>query len=72
MLEKFLQIRIFKNFLTPLLEETELFKRSVGDETDVVNKEMYTFLDKGNRSVTLRPTYSWILRAYLNGRFKYI
>ena len=40
---------------TPVFEHTELFARGVGDTTDIVNKEMYTFLDKGNRSVTLKP-----------------
>lgn len=40
---------------TPVFEHTELFQRGVGDTTDVVEKEMYTFLDKGDRSVTLRP-----------------
>ena len=40
---------------TPTFEHTELFLRGVGDTTDVVNKEMYTFTDKGDRSITLRP-----------------
>lgn len=40
---------------TPVFEHTELFLRSIGDETDVVSKEMYTFLDKGERSITLKP-----------------
>lgn len=40
---------------TPVFEATELFERGVGDTTDVVQKEMYTFLDKGNRSITLKP-----------------
>ncbi len=40
---------------TPVIEHTELFLRSVGDTTDVVQKEMYTFLDKGERSITLKP-----------------
>lgn len=45
----------FKLIRTPVLEHTELFERSVGDTSDVVEKEMYTFKDKGDRSVTLRP-----------------
>lgn len=45
----------FSEIRTPVFEHTELFQRSVGETTDVVQKEMYTFLDKGNRSVTLRP-----------------
>ena len=40
---------------TPVFEHTELFQRGVGDTTDVVEKEMYTFTDKGDRSITLRP-----------------
>lgn len=45
----------FREIRTPVFEYTELFSRGVGDTSDIVNKEMYTFLDKGNRSVTLRP-----------------
>lgn len=45
----------FTESRTPVFEHTELFTRSVGDTTDVVQKEMYTFTDKGDRSVTLRP-----------------
>jgi histidyl-tRNA synthetase len=41
--------------LTPLFESTELFSRGIGEDTDVVEKQMYTFTDKGGRSVTLRP-----------------
>mgnify|MGYP001444535611 CR=1 FL=1 len=40
---------------TPLLELTELFSRGIGDATDVVSKEMYSFIDRGERSCTLRP-----------------
>lgn len=45
----------FKEIRTPVFEKTELFQRGVGDTTDVVQKEMYTFEDKGGRSITLRP-----------------
>lgn len=56
----------FKLVRTPVLECTELFDRSVGDSSDVVEKEMYTFEDKGGRSVTLRPEgTSPVLRAVL-------
>jgi histidyl-tRNA synthetase len=44
-----------KEIRTPTFEATELFVRGVGDTTDIVNKEMYTFLDKGGRSITLKP-----------------
>lgn len=56
----------FKEIRTPVFEHTELFQRGVGDTTDIVNKEMYTFLDKGNRSVTLRPEgTAGVARAFL-------
>ena len=45
----------FQEIRTPLLEVTELFSRSIGEATDVVSKEMYTFSDRGDRSCTLRP-----------------
>ena len=45
----------YKEIRTPMFEQTELFQRLVGETTDVVQKEMYTFTDKGNRSMTLRP-----------------
>lgn len=45
----------FKEIRTPVFEHTELFNRSVGETTDVVQKEMYTFKDNGDRSITLRP-----------------
>ena len=45
----------FKEVRTPIFEHTELFQRGVGDTTDIVQKEMYTFKDFGNRSITLRP-----------------
>jgi len=51
---------------TPVFEETDLFVRSVGEETDIVSKEMYTFTDRGGRSVTLRPEGTApVVRAYL-------
>ncbi len=49
------QVYGFKEIRTPVFEHTELFNRSVGDTTDVVQKEMYTFTTKGGESVTLRP-----------------
>lgn len=45
----------FSEIRTPTFEYTELFLRGVGDTTDIVNKEMYTFIDKGGRSITLKP-----------------
>ncbi|MFM2153111.1 MAG: hypothetical protein RL199_1546, partial [Pseudomonadota bacterium] len=45
----------FEEVRTPLLENTALFVRGIGEETDVVGKEMYTFEDRGGESLTLRP-----------------
>lgn len=51
---------------TPVLESTELFVRSVGEGTDIVHKEMYTFTDRGDRSVTMRPeNTAGVARAYV-------
>lgn len=56
----------YKEIRTPIIEATELFQRGIGDTTDVVTKEMYTFKDRGNRSVTLRPeNTASAVRAYL-------
>lgn len=56
----------YKEICTPVFEYTELFARGVGDTTDVVQKEMYTFSDKGDRSITLRPEgTAGAARAYL-------
>lgn len=52
---KVAKIYNLKEIRTPVFEHTELFQRGVGETTDVVNKEMYTFFDKGGRSVTLKP-----------------
>ena len=61
----------FYEMRTPVFEHTELFQRSVGETTDVVQKEMYTFEDKGGRSITLRPEgTAGAARAFLeNGLF---
>ena len=45
----------YREIRTPVFEHTELFLRGVGDTTDIVQKEMYTFKDKGDRSITLKP-----------------
>ncbi|MBO8167061.1 MAG: histidine--tRNA ligase [Kosmotoga sp.] len=60
----------FQEVRTPIFEATELFKRSVGESTDVVQKEMYTFEDKGGRSITLRPEgTASIARAFVENGF---
>jgi histidyl-tRNA synthetase len=56
----------FVEVRTPIFEATELFNRSVGNETDIVQKEMYTFEDKGGRSITLRPEGTApVMRAFI-------
>lgn len=51
----FLEAYGFREIRTPILESTELFSRSIGEASDIVHKEMYTFQDRGGRSLTLRP-----------------
>lgn len=59
----------YKEIRTPIFEHTELFKRGIGEGTDVVDKEMYTFMDKGDRSITLRPeNTAAVVRAYLQNK----
>ncbi len=59
----------FKEIRTPIFEDTDLFERGVGDTTDIVNKEMYTFI-KSDRSLTLRPeNTAGVVRAYLEHNF---
>lgn len=54
---------------TPIFEHTELFQRGVGETTDIVEKEMYTFLDKGDRSLTLRPEgTAAVVRSYVENK----
>ena len=54
---------------TPILEETQLFARGVGEETDIVTKEMYTFVDRDETSLTLRPeNTASVIRAYIEHR----
>ena len=54
----------------PIIEETSLFTRSIGQQTDIVAKEMYTFIDKGLRSISLRPEATAIVvRAYLEHNY---
>jgi histidyl-tRNA synthetase len=56
----------YQEIRTPIFEETELFQRGIGEATDIVEKEMYTFIDRGGRSLTLRPEGTApVVRAYL-------
>ncbi|MDR7417562.1 MAG: histidine--tRNA ligase [Armatimonadota bacterium] len=72
----------FREIRTPVVEHTEVFRRTVGEATDMVEKEMYTFADRGGRSLSLRPEGTApVMRAYLEhglrhqpqpGKFYYI
>src|SRR5699024_4348383 len=59
----------YKEIRTPLFEHTEVFQRGVGDSTDIVQKEMYTFKDRGGRSITLRPEgTAAVARAFVQNK----
>ncbi|UJS27015.1 histidine--tRNA ligase [Macrococcoides canis] len=59
----------YKEIRTPMFESTDLFARGVGDSTDIVQKEMYTFKDKGDRSLTLRPEgTAAVVRSYIENK----
>ena len=66
----FANIYDFSEIITPIFELTELFKKPLGEQSDVVLKEMYTFVDRNNSSLTLRPEYTTpILRAAISNNF---
>ncbi|HHX79191.1 MAG TPA: histidine--tRNA ligase [Acholeplasmataceae bacterium] len=59
----------FEEIILPIIENTNVFTRSSGEESDIVTKEMYTFLDRGNRSITLRPEgTAGVVRSYLENK----
>ena len=59
----------YQEIRTPILEETQLFARGVGEDTDIVTKEMYTFEDRDGSSLTLRPeNTASVIRAYIEHR----
>ncbi|MBN2345447.1 MAG: histidine--tRNA ligase [Candidatus Aminicenantes bacterium] len=61
---------LFQEIRTPIFEHSELFRRGIGDETEVVQKEMYTFRDKSDRSLTLRPeNTASVVRAAIESNF---
>ncbi|MBP2642306.1 MAG: Histidyl-tRNA synthetase [Firmicutes bacterium] len=65
-LRKLCRTFAYKEIRTPIFEHTELFLRGIGETTDIVSKEMYTFTDRGGRSITLRPeNTAAVVRAYL-------
>ncbi len=66
MARRVFELNGFAEIRVPVLEKTELFSRSIGDATDIVEKEMYTFTDKGENSVTLRPEgTAGVMRAFI-------
>ncbi|MGY3480756.1 MULTISPECIES: histidine--tRNA ligase [Staphylococcus] len=70
-LDELMEIYNYEEIRTPIFESTELFARGVGDSTDVVQKEMYTFKDKGDRSITLRPEgTAAVVRSYIENKMQ--
>jgi len=70
LVNKFAQIYDFNEIITPIFESTELFKKPLGENSDVVLKEMYTFSDRNNSSLTLRPEYTTpMIRAAISNNF---
>ena len=66
-LKQVIKLAAYREIRVPIFEHTELFKRGVGETTDIVNKEMYTFTDKSDRSMTLRPEgTAGVVRAFLS------
>jgi histidyl-tRNA synthetase len=69
--ERVRRLHGFQRVDTPVIESTSVFSRALGETTDVVSKEMYTFEDKGQRSITMRPEFTaGICRAYLTEGWK--
>lgn len=70
-LDELMELYNYKEIRTPIFESTELFARGVGDSTDVVQKEMYIFKDKGDRSLTLRPEgTAAVVRSYIEHKMQ--
>ena len=69
MVHELCRLYAYQEIRTPIFEHTELFLRGIGETTDVVSKEMYTFVDKGNRSITLRPeNTAAVVRSFLENK----
>ncbi len=63
----------YKEIITPIIEYTELFQRSIGNYTDIVQKEMFTFTDRKGRSISLRPEgTAGVIRAYIENNLAYL
>jgi histidyl-tRNA synthetase len=66
---KILSRAVYQEIRPPIFEQTDLFERGIGEATDVVGKEMYTFKDRGDRSITLRPEgTAGVVRAYISNK----
>ena len=64
-----LDLSNYEEIRTPLMEHTSLFERSIGNNTDIINKEMYSFIDQGSRNITLRPEgTASIARAFISNK----
>ena len=69
-LENLMEIYDYEYFRTPIFEASELFHRGVGDTTDIVTKETYDFVDRGDRNMTLRPEGpAGIVRSYIENKY---
>lgn len=69
MVREICDLYVYQEIRTPVFEHTELFLRGIGETTDIVEKEMYTFSDKSNRSLTLRPeNTASVARAFLESK----
>ena len=65
----FMSIHGYGEIRTPIFESTELFTRSVGEYTDIVNKEMYSWIDQGGNALTLKPELTApVIRAYIQNQ----
>ena len=72
-LNGFMNIHGYSEIRTPIFESTELFSRSVGEYTDIVNKEMYTWEDQNGQSLTLRPEMTAsVVRASSSGHLSLV
>lgn len=68
-ISNFMELYNYSFIKTPTFEETDLFYRGVGEGTDIVNKETYDFIDKGNRNMTLRPEFTaGVVRSYIENK----
>nr|YP_010198295.1 histidine-tRNA ligase [Gracilaria ornata]UAD86711.1 histidine-tRNA ligase [Gracilaria ornata] len=64
-----LSLHNYSEIRTPIIESTNLFQRTIGEETDIINKEMYTFIDQSKRNITLRPeATASIARAFVSNK----